>query len=197
MIAAVVCLSDDRKKQNGDRVGDRRRKQDERQAHSGEHAVDSERIGVAQTMLHQLVGNIDCFDALEHIDDDAVCGQRDREGKELSYDMPVLSGGRCKTAGKSRPRRKGEAVLWKNMVCTDQDGDDRYQHGRAFPDHKTDYGKADSRLHPALRADTVDQKDRAYAADLFRKLGHRRDRRFADSVEVSVDAGVNRRHRDR
>ena len=155
MIAAVIGFGDDRKKKDGDRVGDRRRKQDERQAHSSEDAVDSERIGVAQTMLHQLVGNIDGFNALEHVEDDAVCGQRDREGKELSYDMPVLSGGRCKTQGQSLPRTK----IWKNMVCPDQDGDDRYQHGRAFPDHKPDYGKADGRLHPALRADAVDQKD--------------------------------------
>ena len=46
LVAARICLRDDRQKQDRDRVGDGGRKQDQREAHSGQYAVNAKGVCV-------------------------------------------------------------------------------------------------------------------------------------------------------
>ena len=197
MVTVVIGLRNDREKQNRNGIGDGRRKQDQRKAHSGEYPVDPEGIGIAESKQHQPVWNIDGFYALEQIENDTVGGKRNGKRKQLSDNFKVLWHRSCRMRAKLLSLNKGRNGLsWKNMVCPCKDCDQRYDHRSAFSDDKTYYGEADRWLHPLAAADKIDQIDGADTADLFGKLGNGRDSSLAYSIKIAVNAGMNGCHGD-
>ena len=198
MVTIVIGLCNNREEQNRNGIGDGRRKQDQWKAHSGEHSVDPEGIGIAESKQHQPVWDIDGFYALEQIENDTVGGKRNGKRKQLSGNFKVLRHRGCRMRAKLLSLNKGgNGLSLKNMVSPCKDRDQRYDHRSTFPDDKTHYGKADRWLHPLLATEKIDQIDGADTADLFSKLGNGRDSSLAYSIKIAVNAGMNGCHGDR
>ncbi len=80
------------------------------------------------------------------------------------------------------------------MVRPGEDCDHGYDHGCTFADDQTGYGKVNSGLHVMLSEKIVDQINRTYAEELLRQLRYSRDGGLADTVKITVNAGVRGRH---
>ncbi len=187
VVAAVVGFRHEGEQQHGDGVCNGGRKENQRQRHSGQHAVDAQCFCIVIAVTLQALGNVDGLQALQEIDGSPVQGKRHGKGQQ-PLGIAYVGGYRLfcflyRIVGGSQG---AEAEI---------DGGQAEQHGSGFADDKPCNGKADGRFVTSGSIIYVNEINASHPYNLFRQLGQGRNGSLSDSVEIAVDAGVYGSHR--
>ncbi len=168
-------LRDNREQHRAEGGGQRGRKQNQRQRHAGEHAVNTQRNGRLQTGQAELQRDKQRLDALQDIDKHAV--QRKRHGDQQKF-ARVMRGG----VHRGRQRR----------LCGKMDGQRRRRkkRGEKFLQNHTVDGDGRSDGDALLREDTAEQHDAAKAHQMLQNFRYSGDFCLLQTIIIAVDAGV-------
>ena len=179
-VALRVRFGNGRHEQDRYGVGQRAWEKDQREGHSGQHAVYAQGFADGIAVYLQLGGNTGRLHGLKEIDAQAVQAQRGGKGKH-----PPGQGGKVLAADRKKTQRKRPDM---EMETGGADGE---QHGSKFPCDHTGCRDGDRQLPAVLKEQKGEDPDASHTDKLFKKLRRGRDGGFPKAVKISVDTGMD------
>ncbi len=184
-ISKHVAFGDHRQKQDGYRAGQGIGEKNQGHGHTGENPINAQSRHIVIAVEAQAGRNGDGFHALEKVQNNTVCGQRQRHLQQsavqilTSLKRPGQSGGKPSCGPACLPRHAG------------QYGGYGKEHGEQLAYGEAQNSDADGRSLSGRDGKGGNYVHTAYPGQLLQQLGDSRNPCFFYSVKVSVDTGMD------
>ncbi len=179
-ISQSVILRDDGQQEYRYGAGQGIGKEDKGHGHAGEDPVYTQGGDIVISVRFKLGRYGDGLNALQKVQYDTVCRQRQSHGKQLAKEH----------SGRSRPGGGNCGVL--SFFSLGPDGGNGHQHGEEFAHSQSQHGNADGEGLSLREEIARYYVYAAYPGNLLQKLSEGGNACFFDAVEISVDAGMHR-----